>query len=201
MKSIKKLLFFMLLTPLFTSCGYNELVGLDEESNTAWANVEDAYKRRADLIPNLQNIVQGSADFEKETLESVIEARSKATSVTIDPSNTSPEEMAQYLEAQDGLAGALKSLLGVVEDYPELKSTDGFREFQSQLESTENRISKARRDFNESVKNYNTYRREFPHVIYAGAMGFKGKELFEAPEEDQEAPEIDFDFGSGEEDE
>ena len=195
MKPLKKILFLIVLAPLFTSCGYNDLVSLDEESDAAWANVEDAYKRRADLIPNLQSIVQGSADFEKETLESVIEARAKATSVNIDPSNVTPEQMAQFQQAQDGLSGALSRLLVTVERYPELKSTDGFRDFQAQLEGTENRISKARRDFNGSIKNYNTLRREFPHVIYSGAMGFKHKALFETSEEDKENPEIEFDFG------
>lgn len=201
MKSIRTIIFFIILAPLLTSCGYNELVGLDEESDKAWANVEDAYKRRADLIPNLQSIVQGSADFEKETLESVIEARAKATSINIDANNLTPETMAQFQQAQDGLSGALSRLLVTVERYPELKSTAGFLDFQSQLEGTENRISKARRDFNDTIGTYNSTRREFPNVVFAGMMGFKDKAYFEAPESDLETPDIDFDFGADKGDE
>jgi len=196
MKSIKQIALFLLLAPFFTSCGYNDLVNLDEDSDRAWANVEDAYKRRADLIPNLQNIVKGSADFEKETLESVIEARAKATSVNVDPSNATPEQMAEFLKAQDGLGSALSRLLVTVERYPELKSTAGFLDFQTQLESTENRISKARRDFNDTIGKYNSFRRQFPNVFYAGMLGFKDKAYFEAPEEDLKTPDIEFDFGT-----
>jgi len=201
MKLYRTLFLAILTLPFLTSCGYNDLVSLDENSDEAWSNVEDAYKRRADLVPNLQNIIQGSAEFEKETLESVIEARSKATSVTVDPANATQEQMQNYLQAQNGLNSALSRLLVTVERYPELKTTDQFRDFMVQYEGTENRISKARRDFNATIKNYNSYRREFPHVIYAGAMGFKDKAYFEAAEEDMETPEIDFDFDDGQDDE
>lgn len=193
-------LWIIVLFPLFTSCGYNKLVNLDEESNSAWANVEDAYKRRADLIPNLQSIVEGSADFEQETLENVIEARAKATQVNVDPSTATPEQMQQFFEAQNGLGSALSRLLVTVERYPELKSTAAFQDFQAQLESTENRISVARQRFNESVRNYNTYRRGFPQVVYSGMLGFPNKEYFEASEQDMERPDIDFDFGDEDED-
>ena len=194
-KTLTKYIWILLLFPLLTSCGYNQLVNLDEESDSAWANVEDAYKRRADLVPNLQSIVQGSADFESETLKSVIEARSKATQVTVDPTNATPEQMQQYFEAQNGLGSALSRLLVTVERYPELKSTDAFRDFQAQLEATENRISVARQRFNESIKNYNTYRRGVPQVIYSGLLGFKDKAYFEASEADMQRPDVEFDFG------
>ena len=193
-KNLVSYIWIVLLFPLVTSCGYNKLVTLDEESNNAWANVEDAYKRRADLIPNLQNIVEGSADFERETLENVIEARAKATQVNVDPATASPEQMQEFFEAQNGLGSALSRLLVTVERYPELKSTAAFQDFQAQLESTENRISVARQRFNESVRNYNTYRRGFPQITYSGLLGFPNKEYFEASEQDMERPDIDFDF-------
>jgi len=181
---------------MFTSCGYNDLVKLDEGADSQWANVENAYKRRADLVPNLVKTVQGAADFEKETLESVIEARAKATSTTIDPSNASPEQIQQFLSAQDGLSSALGKLMVVVERYPELKANANFLDLQSQLEGTENRISTERNRFNGAVKDYNSYRREFPQVIYSGIMGFKDKSYFEATDADMENPEVEFDFGS-----
>lgn len=197
-KTINYLL-LLLAFPFLTSCGYNKLVTLDEDTDSAWANVEDAYKRRADLIPNLQSIVEGSADFERETLESVIEARAKATQVTVDPTTASPEQMQEFFQAQNGLGSALSRLLVTVERYPELRSTDAFRDFQAQLESTENRISVARQRFNESVQGYNTYRRGFPQVIYSGMLGFKDKAYFEATEEEMATPDVEFDFSDEDE--
>lgn len=194
-KTIFNFLYIALLIPFLTSCGYNELVKFDEEANSAWANVEDAYKRRADLIPNLQKIVEGSANFEKETLESVIEARAKATSVQVDPSKATPEQMKNFMDAQNGLGGALSRLLATFERYPQLKSTDAFRDFQAQLEGTENRISVARQRYNDVVKDYNSYRRSAPQVAYAKMLGFGEKAYFEASEKEKETPQIDFNFG------
>lgn len=198
-KKLISYVWILILFPFLTSCGYNKLVSLDEETSNAWANVEDAYKRRADLIPNLQSIVEGSADFEKETLESVIEARAKATQVSVDPTNATAEQMQQFMQAQSGLSSALSRLLVTVERYPELKSTAAFQDFQAQLESTENRISVARQRFNESIRGYNTYRRGFPQVIYSGLLGFKNKEYFEASEQDMQRPDVEFDFGEEDE--
>lgn len=194
MRNFTRLSLFVLIATLFSSCGYNSLVNLDESADSAWANVESAYKERADLVPNLTSIVQGAADFEKETLEAVTEARSKATSTTVDPSNASPEQMQQYLSAQSGLGNALSRLLLVVERYPELRATDNFKEFQAQLEGVENRINVARIRYNDEVKAYNSYRRQAPQVLYAGMFGFKDKAYFQAEEGVEKAPEVGFDF-------
>ncbi len=199
MKRYASYLILILFGSLFSSCGYNKLVNLDEETNQAWANVEDAYKRRADLVPNLQAIVQGSADFEKETLTEVIEARAKATAISIDPANATQAQMQQFMDAQNGLNSALSRLLVTIERYPELKSTDAFRDFMHQYEGTENRISKARTDYNQVVGNYNKYRRQFPTVIYSSLLGFQEKTYFEASDEDMETPEVEFDFSGDEE--
>ncbi len=198
MNRLPSFILILFLLPLLSSCGYNRLVTLDEDVSQAWANVEDAYKRRADLVPNLQAIVQGSADFEQETLEGVIEARAKATAVTVDPSTATQAQMEQYLNAQNGLNSALSRLLVTVERYPDLKSTQAFQDFMHQYEGTENRISKARTDYNEVVGSYNTYRREFPRVVYSGMLGFKERPYFEASEEDMETPEVNFDFSDSE---
>ncbi len=175
------------------------MVKLDENADSAWANVESDYKRRADLIDNLVSTVQGAADFESETLKDVIEARARATQTTIDPSNASPDQIQQFLAAQDGLSSALSRLLVTVEDYPELKATDNFIELQAQLEGTENRINTSRKRFNDAVKAYNSYRREFPQVIYSKWFGFKDKAYFEASEADKEAPDVEFDFKDADE--
>lgn len=193
-KNFLKYLMILFMVPLFTSCGYNKLVNLDENTDSAWANVEDAYKRRADLVSQLVKVVKGSADFERTTLTEVIEARAKATSVNIDPKNATAEQMQEFMKAQDGLGGALGRLLVSVERYPELKSTAAFRDLQAQIEGTENRISVARQRFNEAIKGYNSYRRGFPQVIYSKMMGFGDKEYFKGSEKDKEAPQIDFDF-------
>jgi len=194
MRKFTRLSLFVLIATLFSSCGYNSLVELDEGADSAWSNVESAYKERADLVPNLTSIVQGAADFEKETLEAVTEARAKATSTTVDPSNATPEQMQQYQSNQNGLTGALSRLLLVVERYPELKATDNFKEFQAQLEGVENRINVARIRYNEEVKEYNSYRRQAPQVLYAGMFGFKDKAYFQGEEGIEDAPEVTFDF-------
>lgn len=172
--------------------GYNGLVSMDEGVQNKWADVETQYQRRADLIPNLVNTVKGYAAHEKETLESVVKARSEATSVKIDPSNMTAEQMAQYQNAQNGVTSALSKLLLVVEKYPDLKANQNFQELQSQLEGTENRIAVARRDYNAVAMEYNTAVRKFPKNILAGMFGFEKKEYFEAQEGSEAAPEVKF---------
>ncbi|SFD13283.1 LemA family protein [Algibacter pectinivorans] len=173
---------------------YNSMVGLDENVSEAWGKVESSYQRRADLIDNLVSTVKGAADYEKGTLEAVINARAKATSINIDPSNITPEQLAKFNEVQGGLSGALKSLLVTVERYPELKANQNFLELQSQLEGTENRINVARDRFNETVKPYNKVIRSFPNNIFAGLMGFEKKAYFESEAGSEKAPDVNFDF-------
>jgi len=171
---------------------FNKMVAQDENVGKAWANVENVYQRRSDLIPNLVATVKGVADFEKSTLTDVIEARAKATSVTIDPANLNAQSMQQFQAAQDGLSSALSRLMVVVERYPELKATQNFLELQAQLEGTENRISVERMKFNESVQAYNTYIRRFPAAVFAGMFGFEKKAPFEAQEGAEVAPKVEF---------
>ena len=173
---------------------YNKMVQKDEECSKAWANVENAYQRRMDLIPNLVKTVQGAADYEKGTLEAVIEARSKATSVQVDPSNLTEESIAQFQAAQDQLSSALSRLMVVVERYPELKANQNFLELQAQLEGTENRIAVERGKFNETVNDYNSYIRKFPNNIVAGMFNFDKKGYFKATEGADKAPEVEFNF-------
>jgi LemA protein len=171
---------------------YNSFVGLEEGITGQWANVENVYQRRADLIPNLVNTVRGYADFEQETLTQVIEARAKATSVTVDPTNLTPESLAAFQQAQDGLGSALSRLLVTIERYPDLKANQNFLELQSQLEGTENRIAVERRKFNETVRGYNTTIRRFPANIIAGITGFDQKGYFEAVAGSETAPVVEF---------
>ncbi|MCO6359239.1 LemA protein [Roseivirga pacifica] len=172
---------------------YNGLVQREESIDGAWAQVENQYQRRADLIPNLVNTVKGYADFEQETLTGVIEARAKATSVSIDPSNLTPQAIANFEQAQQGLSGALSRLMVTVERYPDLKANTQFQQLQVQLEGTENRISVERRNFNGIVQEYNTYIRTFPKNIYANVFGFEKKAYFEASAGADTAPEVSFD--------
>lgn len=172
--------------------GYNGLVSMDEGVQTKWADVETQYQRRADLIPNLVNTVKGYAAHESETLQAVVEARAKATSMNIDPSNMSAEQIANFQKAQDGVSSALSRLLVTVEKYPDLKANENFKELQVQLEGTENRISVARRDYNESARKYNTTLRSFPKNILAGMFGFEKKAHFEAQEGSEQAPTVQF---------
>ena len=171
---------------------YNGLVTMDENVNTEWANVETQYQRRADLIPNLVNTVKGYAAHESETLESVIAARSKATQITIDPANLTPEKLAEYQEAQGAVTSALGKLLAISESYPDLKANQNFLELQAQLEGTENRINEARRKFNNVAKEYNTAIRRFPKSLLAGMFGFDKRAYFEAAEGAQNAPMVEF---------
>ena len=191
-----KRLFFVLLAVasafLFSSCGYNKMVELDEQVSSSWSQVENVYQRRADLIPNLVNTVKGYAAHEQETLEGVIEARSKATSVNIDPSKLTQQNIQQFTQAQEGLSSALSRLMVVVERYPDLKANQNFLDLQAQLEGTENRIAVERRKFNETTQKYNAYIRKFPRVIYAGWFGFDKKSYFEAQQGAEKAPEVQF---------
>ena len=172
----------------------NRMITAEEGVNGAWAQVENVYQRRMDLIPNLVNTVKGAADFERGTLEAVIDARSKATSVQVDADNLSEENIAAFQKAQDGLSTALSRLMVTVERYPELKATQNFRDLQSQLEGTENRITVERNKFNEVVKAYNTMIRKFPNSIIAGIGGFEKKGYFKASEGADKAPEVNFEF-------
>ena len=173
---------------------YNKMVQKDEECSKAWANVENAYQRRLDLIPNLVKTVQGAADYEKGTLTEVIEARAKATSVQVDPSNLTEESIAKFQAAQDQLSSALSRLMVVVERYPELKANQNFLELQAQLEGTENRIAVERGKFNETVNEYNSYIRKFPNNIIAGLFNFDKKGYFKATEGADKAPDVEFNF-------
>lgn len=177
---------------LFSSCGYNKMVEMDEQVTSQWAQVENVYQRRADLIPNLVNTVKGYAAHEQETLEGVIEARSKATSVNIDAEKLTPETIQQFTQAQDGLSSALSRLMVVVESYPDLKANQNFLDLQAQLEGTENRITQERKKFNEVTQGYNAYIRKFPQVIYSGWFGFDKKTYFEAQQGAETAPEVQF---------
>ncbi len=171
---------------------YNKMVTLEEGITGSWSQVENQYQRRADLIPNLVNTVKGYADFEQETLTGVIEARAKATSVSIDPSNLTPASMANFEQAQQGLSGALSRLMVTVERYPDLKANQQFMQLQVQLEGTENRIAVERRNFNQTVQGFNTLIRKFPQSIIANISGFEKKGYFEAKEGADEAPEVNF---------
>lgn len=172
--------------------GYNDMVKLDENVNREWSQVENQYQRRLDLIPNLVNVVKGYASHEKETLEGVIEARAKATQTTIDPSNMTEEQLANFQKSQDGLSGALNRLMVVVEKYPDLKATDNFKQLQAQLEGTENRITLARKDYNDAATIYNKLVRSFPNNMLAGIFGFSVRPQFKAQEGAESAPTVQF---------
>lgn len=172
--------------------GYNDMVKLDENVNREWSQVENQYQRRLDLIPNLVNVVKGYASHEKETLEGVIEARAKATQTTIDPSNMTEEQFANFQKSQDGLSGALNRLMVVVEKYPDLKATDNFKQLQAQLEGTENRITLARKDYNDAATIYNKLVRRFPNNMLAGIFGFSVRPQFKAQEGAESAPAVQF---------
>jgi LemA protein len=172
---------------------YNAFVDIDEDVENAWSKVQSAYQRRADLIPNLVNTVKGVADFEKSTLTEVAEARAKATSMNVDASNLSPEQIKKFQEAQSGLSQTLGRLLMVSERYPQLQANQSFRELQVQLEGTENRIKVARDRYNDVVTTYNKKTRRFPGTIFASMFGFEERGQFEAEASAQDAPEVNFD--------
>jgi LemA protein len=182
--------FFAVLS--LSSCGYNSMVKLDEQVMSQWAQVENVYQRRADLIPNLVNSVKGAANFEKETLTQVIEARAKATSVNVDPTKLTPESIAQFQAAQGAISQSLGRLLATVEAYPELKANQNFLELQAQLEGSENRITVERQKFNSVTQEYNSSIRTFPNNLTAGMFGFKTKGYFQAEAGANKAPKVEF---------
>lgn len=195
MKNLKSTIFAVLASLILlanTSCGYNTMVEKQESVESAWSQVENVYQRRADLIPNLVNTVKGYAAHESQTLENVIAARAKATQMTIDPTNLSPESIEQFQAAQGQLSQALGKLLAITENYPDLKANENFLQLQAQLEGTENRIAVERRNFNETAQAYNTYIRKFPYNITASIFGFDKKPYFKAEEGSEKAPVVEF---------
>lgn len=182
----------MLIALSLTSCGYNGMVSREEKVNESWGNVESQYQRRMDLIDNLVATVKGVADFEQSTLTAVVEARAQANQVKVDISNASEQDLEKYAQAQSTLGGTLSRLMVLTENYPELKATQNFSDLQVQIEGTENRINKARDDYNGSVKAYNAFIRSFPRVIWSGWFGFKTRPYFAADPGAENAPEVDF---------
>lgn len=189
---MKRYIIILLGALTLSSCGYNSMVEKDESIAKAWASVETQYQRRSDLIPNLVSTVKGYADFEQSTLTAVVEARAKATGITVKADELSPEKIAEFQAAQSELSGALSRLLVSVERYPDLKASTQFSQLQAQLEGTENRISVARDKFNTSVQDYNTYIRKFPKNIVAGMFDFDEKGYFESDAGTEAAPKVDF---------
>lgn len=174
----------------------NKAIKLNENISEAWGNVQNSYQRRSDLIGNLVKTVQGAADFEKSTLEAVINARAKATQTTINPGDLTPENIEKFQQAQAGLSGALSRLLVSVERYPDLKANQNFLKLQDELSSTENQILTARTRYNEAIKPYNNHVKIFPNSILAGWFGFEGKPYFEADPGAEKKPDVNFDFGN-----
>ena len=170
----------------------NKMVTMEENVSKAWSNVENVYQRRADLIPNLVNTVKGYAAQETSTFEAVVNARAKATSITVNPEDMTADQLKEFQKAQNEVGGALGRLIAISESYPELKANENFKELQAQLEGTENRIAVERRNFNESANSYNTYIRKFPQSIIAGMRGFEKKPYFEAEEGANKAPKVEF---------
>jgi LemA protein len=173
-------------------CSYNSMNSLRQETNESWSNVDNQYKRRSDLIPNLVATVQGAANFERETLEAVVNARAKATSMQINPNDLTPEKMAEFQAAQGQLSQALGRLLVVVEKYPDLKANANFQNLQVELSNTENKIATERSRYNETVKKYNTQVTKFPNTLYAGILGFKERGYFQATTEERATPKVVF---------
>jgi LemA protein len=199
---MKKWLVPLIIIALLVIAGYswgkgfnNTAVQLNENVGEAWGNVQTSYQRRNDLIGNLVNTVKGAADFERNTLTDVIEARSKATQTTIDPSNITPEQLKQFNEAQGGLSSALSRLLVTVERYPDLKSNQNFLKLQDELTSTENTIQTARTRYNEAINPYNIHVKQFPNTILAGLLNFDGKPYFDAEAGAEKPVDVEFNFG------
>lgn len=191
-KSTLGIIAVVAIVVIWAISGYNGLVTMDESVSTAWSNVETQYQRRADLIPNLVSTVKGYASHEKETLQGVIEARSKATSIKVDADNLTPEKLAEYQKAQGDVTSALGKLLAITENYPDLKANQNFLELQAQLEGTENRINVARIEFNKTAKELNTAIRRFPKNILASLFGIDKRAYFEAAEGAEQAPKVEF---------
>ncbi len=192
------IIFILVIVGLAAAGGYNRLVNLSQNVDKQWAQVQNDYQRRADLIPNLVKTVEGAANFEKSTLEAVVQARASVGQVKIDPTRapSDPQQLAKFQQAQDQLSSALSRLLVVSERYPDLKANNNFTILQAQLEGTENRIAVARRDFNEAVGSYNTTVKSFPTVLYAGMFGYSAKPYFQATAGAENAPKVEFNFGN-----
>lgn len=191
-KSTIIILAVVAVVAIWAISGYNGLVGMEEKVNTDWANVETQYQRRADLIPNLVNTVKGYASHERQTLEEVITARSRATQITVNADDLTPEKLAEYQQAQGAVTSALGKLLALSENYPDLKANQNFLELQAQLEGTENRINVARTNFNNTAKEFNTSIRRFPKNLLAGLFGFEKRAYFEAEAGAEKAPKVEF---------
>lgn len=191
-KSVIIIIAVVVILVIWGASAYNSMVSKEESVNTAWSQVENQYQRRLDLIPNLVNTVKGYAAHESSTLEAVVEARSKATQITVDPENLTPEAMQQYQQAQGNVSAALGRLLMLTENYPDLKANQNFLELQAQLEGTENRIAVERQRFNQAAQDYNTYIRRFPRNIFAGMFGFDKRPYFEAEAGANRAPTVEF---------
>lgn len=193
---MKKLVYILLVaiigTMTLSSCSYNAMVSKQEAVTAQWGQVQNAYQRRADLIPNLVATVKGYAEHEQETFRQVTEARAKATQMNVNPEDLTPEKIQEFQQTQSQLSQAIGRLLLVREDYPELKANENFLALQDELAGTENRISVERKKFNDIARDYNSYIRQFPRVIYAGWFGFKKKGYFEAVSDAQTAPKVDF---------
>jgi LemA protein len=192
MKRLFLYLFGLMVLLTQSSCGYNGMVQRDEAVKAQWGNVQNAYQRRADLIPNLVNTVKGAANFEQTTLTNVIEARAKATSVQLSADQLTPENIQKFQAAQSQLSSGLGRLLAVSENYPELKANANFQELQAQIEGTENRINVERNKFNNVTNDYNGFIRQFPNNLFAGVFGFSAKGYFEADAASQKAPTVQF---------
>ena len=191
-KSVIILIAVVAVIIIWAISAYNGLVSMDENVSSQWANVETQYQRRADLIPNLVNAVKGYASHEKETLEGVVEARSKATQIKVDANDLTPEKLAEYQKAQGAVTSALGKLLAITENYPDLKANQNFLELQAQLEGTENRISVERKRFNDTARAYNTAIRTFPRNLLAGMFGFDKRPYFESEEGADKALKVEF---------
>lgn len=185
-------LFFILITVVWGIRTYNQMVTMNQAVESQWGNVETTYQRRNDLIPNFVNTVKGAANFEQTTLTQVIEARAKATQMTIDPTKLNEQTLAQFQQTQGEVSSALGRLMVVVEKYPELKATQNFRDLQVELEGTENRIANERRKFNEVVLSFNSFIKRFPQSFIAGIGGFESKPYFKSVEGAEKAPEVKF---------
>lgn len=191
-KSLIGIIVAVVVIGLWATSAYNSMVQEQEKATTAWSNVQSAYQRRADLIPNLVEVVKGYAAHEKETFEGVVAARSKATSINVDPTNMTPEKLKEFQQAQGELGAALGRLIAIQENYPDLKANENFRDLQVQLEGTENRINEARNTFNKTVQDYNISIRKFPKTLLAGMFGFDKMSKFEAEAGAEKAPQVKF---------
>jgi len=192
MKKIFSVLLIIIAAASLSSCSYNSMVKMDENVKAKWGQVQNDYQRRSDLVPNLVATVKGAANFEKSTLTDVINARAKATSIQVDPTKLTPESIQKFQAAQGELSSALGKLMVITENYPDLKSNANFLGLQAQLEGTENRITVARKDFNEAVQEYNSKIRSFPANITAKMFGFGEKGYFQAEPGSEKAPEVKF---------